>query len=373
MREEKLKEKEIFPGNKTEIIYAGGTISSLATPQGYREGGHAVDLLGELYLRNPHLKDNLQLGKTEVAFTGLSENMDENYWDGIESMVERALERNPKTIIITHGTDSMEQTATRLEAKFKAILRVNGAKVILTGANNDLQHPDTDAWDNLIFALQCSNSNVEAGVYVAFHRKLIPASLVTKEPFNGIEMNFASKEGSDFLEKTRIKKKHIQQIITELKSAYSKEDTNSLTKIIRYRVNKVRTNHQEFLSKICSDTKVVLLTLYHSGTANTENPKLSIADLIKKLRVEKGLVFFGVTENGEPVDLHSYETSVKLRLAGLVPLYDMLDDVAFAKLKLIPNNLTKTQIVKEMLTNKVGEIDSSNIIDEDIKTLLRLY
>lgn len=112
--------------------------------------------------------------------------------------------------------------------------------------------------------------------------------------------------------------------------------------------------------------------LYHSGTANTEKLELSVSHLVNKLRVERDIIFFGVTENGEPVDLHSYETSVRLREAGVVPLYNMQVKVALAKLQLVASN-TNTHIIDEMLDDKVGEIDESQIITEDIEKLKKLY
>jgi len=54
-----LEKNEILknPNPLIEIIYAGGTISSLATPEGHREGGHVVDLTAELSNRIPGFED----------------------------------------------------------------------------------------------------------------------------------------------------------------------------------------------------------------------------------------------------------------------------------------------------------------------------
>src|SRR5258706_76028 len=132
-----------------EVVYAGGTISSLATPQGYREGGHVVDLVGRLEEKYPGFGTGIRLGTAAVAYTGLSENMDAEYWREIDTKVGQSLIKNPHAVVITHGTDSMEQTARHLQERFGDELRERGAKVILTGANEDLEHPQTDAWDNL--------------------------------------------------------------------------------------------------------------------------------------------------------------------------------------------------------------------------------
>ena len=119
----------------------------------------------------------------------------------------------------------------------------------------------------------------------------------------------------------------------------------------------------------------MVLRLYHSGTANTnpEAPGQSVVELVRCLRSQKNIVCFGVTENGQSVDLHSYETSVQLKQAGLVPLYDTPEQVALAKAQLLESSLTTVQLIEEMLDNKVGEIDSSMIIDADVALLKDLY
>ena len=95
------------------------------------------------------------------------------------------------------------------------------------------------------------------------------------------------------------------------------------------------------------------MTLYHSGTANTDKPELSVAQLANKL-AEKGISVFGVTENGEPCTFGGYETSVKLQQAGVIPLGKMTHDVALAKLRLL-SKISPDELVENMTTNMVGE------------------
>lgn len=343
------------PKPTIEVIYAGGTISSLATAQGYREGGHVVDLVGQLEQHVPSFKDKIALGETVVAYTGLSENIDERYWEEINQKVATALGRNPHSIVVTHGTDSMEQTARALQSKFIEQLKAKNAKIILTGANDDIVDPKTDAWDNLAFAFDSAVSDVEPGVYVAFHGRLIPADLVVKEPFNGVSMNYASRTDPAYQEAHRQQQERASQLVSRLEESYDRPQ--EITDIVDYPVNVVRSNHQELLGHVAThDIRAVLLTLYHSGTANTETPELSVAELAKKLRSERGITCFAVTENGEQVNFGGYETSLLLQEAGILPLGSMLHDVALAKLRLIGSALEAEQLEQEMLTNKVGEL-----------------
>lgn len=363
--------KIVYPRKNIEVIYAGGTISSLATSAGYREGGHAVDLVGLLIQKYPDMKGRFVLGKTVIAYTGLSENMDEGHWIDIEKAVRKVIGTNTKAVIITHGTDSMEQTARRLKSTFENELVENGIKIILTGANDDISASDTDAWDNLLFAFESADSSKKPGVYVAFHQKLIPAELVVKEPFNGHKMNFVSKSDPEYVVSIKVQKNKEEELVDKLRQSVG--SVSAADSVMEYDVNVVRNGHDEFISRVIEENiRAVILILYHSGTANTEKPELSVSHLVNRLRVEKGIVFFGVTENGEPVNLHSYETSVRLREAGVVPLYNIERRVALAKLQLVVSG-TNAHIIDEMLDNKVGEIDESQIIVEDIDRLKKLY
>ena len=355
---------------RIEMVYAGGTISSLATPQGHREGGHVVDLVGRLQDRFTDFGDSFDLGEAQVAYTGLSENMDEDYWNSIETSVLGALSKNPNAIIITHGTDSMEQTARYLQRRLTTQLKQRHAKVILTGANEDLSHPRTDAWDNLRFAFESSEADVEDGVYVAFHRKLISADLVVKEPFSGSEMNYVATTDEAYIQSQNTQQQRDQEQAKKVKASLVQEAV--VNNVLLYPVNVVRTDHKDFLNQVeQTKPRAVLLRLYHSGTANTEKPELSVAELVIELRA-RGIVAFGVTENGEPVDLHSYETSVKLREAGVIPLYNMTERVALVKLGMVRAE-NKTGLIDKMLDDISGEIDTSRIITEDIKQLKELY
>ena len=345
-------EAVIAPKPGIEVIYAGGTISSLATPQGYREGGHVVDLVGQLEQHAPSFRDKLTLGEAEVAYSGLSENLDEEYLNLIKEKVENALGRNPYAAVITHGTDSMEQTARYLQTNFGERLKTQGAKIILTGANEDISAEKTDAWSNLAFAFESAYGDAEPGVYVAFHGRLIPADKVIKEPFNGVEMNYASVDDPEYQAALRQQQDHSQQLVEQLETTFGRK-AEATDKVIDYKVNVIRQDHKELLDLIgTNQVDAVLLTLYHSGTANTEKSDMSVAELARKL-AERGIAVFGVTENGEPCRFGGYETSVKLQEAGIVPLGDMLHDVALAKLQLVQANQLSPQQLKEKMLEQL--------------------
>jgi hypothetical protein len=63
-----------------------------------------------------------------------------------------------------------------------------------------------------------------------------------------------------------------------------------------------------------------------------------------------------------------------MRLAGVVPLYDMPKATALTKLQyLVKSTTSPGQLIQEMLTPRVDEIDKNMIRPEDIRQLLKLY
>lgn len=325
------------------IVYAGGTISSFATER-VRMGGREVDLITELHTHRPAVKGILLDGQ-QFAYLGLSENITPEHWTKIAAAVKHELQELPSAVLITHGTDSMEQTARYLQRTFIAQLRRQKARIVLTGANQGIDEPSTDAWDNLEFSLRSCINNVTPGVYIAFHQRLIPADYAVKEPFNGIAMNYIDKRSPDYKRAIIKTKQRARALIAALKREYTNPHKRS---IIDYPVNCIRRDHNAIRRYVQQKhVDAMLLTLYHSGTANTEDPTVSVARLVEEMRTRHGIVVFAVTENGEPFDLHAYGTSTDLREAGVVPLYDMLHDVALAKLRLLPN-MSKPALIDAM-------------------------
>lgn len=355
---------------KVEVVYAGGTISSMTTEEGYREGGHAQDLIELLQEQSPGLELNVELGEKTYAYTGLSENLTADDQETIADEIGNSLGRDSHGVLVSHGTDSLEQTARLLDEKFGESVKESGKKIILTAANEDLDHPETDAWDNLEFALESFSADVPGGVYVAFHGKLISASEVVKMPYvNGVS-TFVSKNSQEYADAVAQQQVAAEEMVTALDEVI---EESGAAETYSYDVNVIRTDHQELLDYVDThDVKAILLNLYHSGSANTITPGQSVVELVEKLRKEKGIVFFGVTETGEPTDLRKYETSVQLRKAGVVPLYHMLPGVAETKLQMLSDN-EPSVLVAKMLRNRAGEIDESQIHEDDVLDLLELY
>lgn len=100
-------------------------------------------------------KDSLEMGEADRAL--------------IRDTCEQAEQQN---ILITHGTDTMTDTA-------EALLGIAGKTIVLTGAMAPARFRETDAVFNIGFATGAVQS-LSAGVYIAMNGQVFPAGSVRK-------------------------------------------------------------------------------------------------------------------------------------------------------------------------------------------------
>jgi L-asparaginase len=109
---------------------------------------------------------------------------------GIATRVRSAVETGAASVIVTHGTDTMEETAWLTELMLGPKLR-DRAAVLFTGAMCFAGDTASDGPGNLAFAVRAARerSVISLGVHVAWRGKLHPARSVRKvdaaaaEPF----------------------------------------------------------------------------------------------------------------------------------------------------------------------------------------------
>ncbi|GAB4219412.1 MAG: hypothetical protein Fur009_5490 [Candidatus Microgenomates bacterium] len=359
------------------LMFAGGTISSIARKDGALVGGHVFDLIEKLSENMPGSFRHLNITKSDIIYPGLSENLNFKILKKILQAVKEGIAIEPGRIIITHGTDALEQTACYLEKKLRNLFEKHRfkTKILLTAANYPPFYEKSDVWSNLRYAINVDLTKHKKNfVFIAFNKRLVIGSQAIKSYYLGKQMFYLSKKSKEFFS---IRKKYflrVNKIVKKLKLRFN----NKFDKrgIITYEINKIRLNHNNFLKKINNGKyQVALFKLYHSGTANITDFHASVSKLITKL-VEMNIICFGATENGEPTNLHLYETSVSLLKSGLIPLYNMNYDIALNKLYLLnilENNLKKNDIIDMILRNYVGEINEKLIIKEDINYLKKVY
>ena len=134
------------PLPKVHIIATGGTIAGTSTDIGYDAGKVSIVTILQAV---PELTRYAELDYEQFCNIG-SQDMSENIWLPLAKRVNQVLESGKyDAVLITHGTDTMEETAFFLNLTIH-----NPKPVILVGAMRPSDAVDADGPANLLQAVQ---------------------------------------------------------------------------------------------------------------------------------------------------------------------------------------------------------------------------
>jgi L-asparaginase len=139
------------------------------------------ELTGELFFKDTHLSEMLKLGrcrvKVDVRTLMMIDSLDMTEEDRV-MIADHCNKSNEQKIIITHGTDTMADTAKFLAA------RIKDKTVVLTGAMIPYKFGSSDGLFNLGSAMAFVQS-LTPGVYVAMNGKCFNWDNVRKNKKTG--------------------------------------------------------------------------------------------------------------------------------------------------------------------------------------------
>lgn len=336
---------------KILLISTGGTIASKVD---YRTGAVTPVLTAEeLNSSVPELSDLANI-HTEVLFSEYSENITPEHWLKIARRLDEISKSDYTGIIIAHGTDTMHYTSSFLSFALSGY----PIPIALVGSQRSSDRASSDAALNLIgavrFLLQC-NTN---GVFVVMH-------------LDENDESIACHLG------TRVRKNH-----TSKRGAFQTIGGNPAFIVVNDKVQKNDTDEffkeEKYLPKINLETNVALVK-YHPGY----NPELlekiiemnykaiifegtglghigkTMYEKVKKAH-EKG-IFLGMTSQciDGRVRMTVYESGRDLLNLGIIPLEDMIPEVALVKAMWACGNAQNLEEIKKiMLENIASEISN---------------
>ncbi len=348
---EKLEQKESLP--KIMIVGTGGTISSKID---YETGAVKPAFTTEEILRNNPELMNIARIDTEVLFNILSENMKPIHWKKIARRVAEILNSGYYGVIIAHGTDTMHFTSAALSFMLKNLYK----PVVLVGSQRSSDRPSTDAFLNLYSATIVATSDIAEVVVV---------------------MHSSSNDDSCYIHRgTRVRKMHTSRR-DAFKSINSLPigivENGKIKTFIPYRKRKEgeevyvddELNENVFLLKIFPgiDKEIVAKIVEKFDGIVIEGTGLGHApeDLLDvfKWGIEQGKIICMTSQTlyGR-VNMNVYSTGRKLLSIGVIPLEDMLPEVAYVKLMYVLGKTKDYNKVRElMLKNIAGEISERTI------------
>jgi len=336
---------------KILLLSTGGTIASKVD---YRTGAVTPVLTAEeLNSSVPELSKLANID-AEVLFSEYSENIMPEHWLKIAEKIKEFSKSDYSGIIIAHGTDTMHYTSAFLSFALAGF----PIPIVLVGSQRSSDRASSDAALNLIGATKFITENNTRGVYIVMH---------LDENDNTIACHFG----------TRVRKNH-----TSKRGAFQTIGDNPAIIIaenkIQNNISKDYFQKNEFQPKINLDTKVALVK-YHPGfDPNLLNQIIEsgykgiifegtglghigkvMYENVKKAN-EKG-IFLGMTSQciDGRVRMTVYESGRDLLDLGIIPLENMIPEVALVKtMWAIGNNESVEDVKKIMLQNIASELSN---------------
>ena len=347
---ENSKETEIIEGlPKILLLSTGGTIASKID---YRTGAVTPILSAqELNASVPELGKIANID-AEVLLSEYSENIIPEHWLKIAKKISNYQNSDYQGIIVAHGTDTMHYTSSFLSFALAGF----SIPIVLVGSQRSSDRASSDAALNLIGAAKLITEVKTKGVYVVMHRD----------------------ENDDIISAhigTRVRKNH-----TSKRGAFETIGDNPAFTISEDKIQKNISDDffkkTEYQPKIDLDTKVALVK-YHPGFdpifiehiiemgyrgiifegTGLGHVGKTMYDVIKKANEKR--MFLGMTSQciDGRVRMTVYESGRDLLNLGIIPLQNMIPEVALVKAMWAMGNFDSNEEVKEkMLENIASEI-----------------
>jgi len=346
--EEKSVQKTDSSLPKILLLSTGGTIASKVD---YRTGAVTPALTAsDLNDAVPEIA-NIANIDAEVLFSEYSENLQPEHWVETAKKIESVANSDYKGIIIAHGTDTMHYSSTFLS------FALSGLKipVVFVGSQRSSDRPSSDAALNLIAATRLIAETDAKGVYIVMHHN---------ESDDTISCHLG----------TRVRKNH-----TSKRSAFETVGNDPAFLILNEKIIKNSTREffteQSFNPRLKIDTKVALVK-YHPGYEPKQIDALidlgfkaiifegtglghvgkTMYDAVKKAN-QHGL-FLGMTSQciDGRVKMTVYESGRDLLEMGIIPLENMIPEVALVKtMWALGNSEDKDELKKLLLENIASE------------------
>ena len=332
-----------------KLFGTGGTIASRLD---YRTGAVIPAFSpGELYGAVPELADICNLD-TEKVFAVFSENMGPDQYIALAEAIGKEIENGIDGIVIGHGTDTLHHTAAALTF----MVQNSPVPIVLVGSQRSSDRPSSDAALTLMHAMNAAGNGDIAEVMVCMFGP-------TSDDYGLLHKG------------TRVRKMH-----SSYRSTFRTIGDTPLARITRDSLIHIKKNYKPrrkdknvsikpFFSK-----KVGMLYYWPGMQPDALDSMLDNGyegiiivgtglghvnkDLYPAIQraQEKGVMLFMTLQTlWGYVHMFVYDTGRDLMAMGIIPLGNMLPEVAWVKLGWVMGQTKDPEKVKEMMLDAIND------------------
>ncbi|HIE45625.1 MAG TPA: Glu-tRNA(Gln) amidotransferase subunit GatD [Flavobacteriaceae bacterium] len=347
-----IPEKE-FPTTKglpkVKLFGTGGTIASRLD---YRTGAVIPAFSpGELYGAVPELADICNL-ETEKVFAVFSENMGPEQYMALAKAIGREIENGIDGIVIGHGTDTLHHTAAALTF----MVQNSPIPIVLVGSQRSSDRPSSDAALNLMHAMKAAGSSDIAEVMVCMFGPTSDEYGLLHKGTRVRKMHSSYRSTFRTIGDTPLARINREEIIP-IKTNYKKRRNDRNVKILPFFEPKVGMLYfwpgmqaDALDSFIDNGYKGIIIVGTGLGHVNK-----SLYPAIERAQ-EKGIpVFMTLQTIWGYVHMFVYDTGRDLMEKGIIPLGNMLPEVAWVKLGWVLGQTNDYDTVKQMMLDTIND------------------
>ncbi|GAB4326206.1 MAG: Glu-tRNA(Gln) amidotransferase subunit GatD [Candidatus Zixiibacteriota bacterium] len=309
-----------------KLLGTGGTIASRLD---YRTGAVIPAFSpGELYGAVPELADICNLS-TEKLFAVFSENMGPEQYKKLAIAIGEEIKNGIDGIVIGHGTDTMHHTASALAF----MVQNPPVPIVLVGSQRSSDRPSSDAALNLIHATKTAAESDIAEVMVSMFgptsdeygllhtgtrvRKMHSSYRSTFRTIGDVPLAMVDRNGIVPLKTDYNRRRRDRDVIIK---PYFEERVA----LIYYYPNM----HPDIIESLI-DNGYRGIIIAGTGLGHVNKP---VYPAIRRARDEGVAVYMTVQTLWGFVHMSVYDTGRDLMAMGIIPLENMLPEVAYIKL-----------------------------------------
>jgi len=345
--EQEFPTTENLPNVK--LFGTGGTIASRLD---YRTGAVIPAFSpGELYGAVPELADICNLA-TEKVFAVFSENMGPDQYMSLAKAIGKEIENGVDGIVIGHGTDTLHHTAAALTF----MVQNSPVPIVLVGSQRSSDRPSSDAALNLMHAMTAAGHSDIAEVMVCMFGPtsddygLLHKGTRVRKMHSSYRSTFRTIGDTPL---ARISRKYIVPI----KENYKKRRSDNKVDIFPFFEKKIGMLY--FWPGMQPDALDAFIDNGYKGViivgTGLGHVNKALYPAIKRAK-EKGVMLFMTLQTlWGYVHMFVYDTGRDLVAQGIIPLGNMLPEVAWVKLGWVMGQTQDPKKVEEMMLKPIND------------------